>query len=79
MQVGSIINFSLMYLLAPTAAVAGSSAGQSLVAKFFSENTLKAMGAPGGNMFEPGAFTLLNRLTNFAYKVCICFSVYLPI
>lgn len=44
-QVGSIVNFSLMYFLAPTA---GASAGATnLLQKLFSEQTLLGMGAPG--------------------------------
>ncbi|KAK9828962.1 hypothetical protein WJX72_003058 [[Myrmecia] bisecta] len=64
--VGSILNFSLMYLLAPTAAAAGVGR-QSLLAKLFSEQTLKAWGAPGGHMFERG-YPFTARLTNLAYK-----------
>lgn len=44
-QVGSILNFSLMYLLAPT--VGRGSASGGLLAKLFSESTLKSWGAPG--------------------------------
>lgn len=55
MQVGSIVNFSLMYLLAPTAAAAGSSvAGQSLLVRALSDEFLVKWGAPGGNMFQVG-------------------------
>lgn len=46
-QVGSIVNFALMYLLAPTGSTATSTAGMSLFQKMFSETTLKNMGAPG--------------------------------
>ena len=45
MQVGSIVNFSLMYFLAPTAGASVASA--NLLQKLFSEQTLKAWGAPG--------------------------------
>lgn len=66
--VGSILNFSLMYLLAPAAAVPGSAAASGLVSKIFSESTLQSWGAPGGHMFEPGAYSLSRRLLNLAYK-----------
>lgn len=65
--VGSIVNFALMYLLAPTGAAAGAAAGTNFVAKLFSEQTLLGMGAPGGHMFQPG-FPVSKRLLNFAYK-----------
>ncbi|CAL5228983.1 g12218 [Coccomyxa viridis] len=64
--VGSILNFSLMYFLAPTAGA--SAVGANLLQKLFSEQTLRAWGAPGGHMFEKGAFTLASRATNLAYK-----------
>lgn len=44
-QVGSILNFSLMYLLAPTGGSGAAASG--LVSRIFSESTLKAWGAPG--------------------------------
>jgi hypothetical protein len=71
--VGSVVNFSLMYLLAPTAgaaAVGGAAAGAQLpfLQRLLSDHYLRLWGAPGGNMFEPGAFTAVQRLTNFAYK-----------
>jgi len=67
--VGSIMNFSLMYLLAPTAAAAGAgAAGGSLLQRALSEATLRGWGAPGGNMFEPGNFSAGMRLLNFGYK-----------
>jgi hypothetical protein len=50
MIVGSILNFSLMYLLAPTMATAGAA---SLPGIFRS--------CPPGHMFEPGNFGLLAR------------------
>lgn len=74
-----VINFSLMYLLAPTAALAGGSAaakaaaGAPLLQRLLSDEFLKKWGAPGGNMFEPG-YGLASRLVNFAYKGTI-FSV----
>lgn len=64
--VGSIVNFALMYLLAPTGA-AGAAAGGGLIAKLFSEQTLISLGAPGGHMFQPG-FAFGGRLVNLAYK-----------
>jgi hypothetical protein len=64
--VGSIVNFSLMYLLASTGtASAGASTG--IIQKIFSDQTLKSMGAPGGHMFEPG-YAVNKRLINFVYK-----------
>ncbi|CAI9782318.1 unnamed protein product [Fraxinus pennsylvanica] len=54
--VGSIMNFVLMYLLAPTI----SSSSQSLPAIFAS--------SPTSHMFEPGAYSLLNKLGTFVYK-----------
>lgn len=67
-QVGSIVNFSLMYLLAPTAAAAGTVAGQSLLVRLLSDEFLVKWGAPGANMFQAG-FPVSKRLVNFAYKV----------
>jgi hypothetical protein len=64
-QVGSILNFSLMYLLAPTGA--GAAAGGSLLGRALGPEFLQRWGAPGGNMFEPG-FPLHKRLVNFGYK-----------
>ncbi len=47
LQVGSIVNFSLMYMLAKTPAqVMGAGSGNMLKA-LFDTNTLKRMGAPG--------------------------------
>ncbi|CAI9758829.1 unnamed protein product [Fraxinus pennsylvanica] len=54
--VGSIMNFVLMYLLAPTM----SSSSQSLLPIFAN--------SPTSHMFEPGAYSLLNRLSTFVYK-----------
>jgi hypothetical protein len=62
--VGSIVNFSLMYLLAPTTAAGGSA---SFVAKFFGDHYMRLWGAPTGHMFEPG-FALSKRAVNFLYK-----------
>ncbi|CAA3021365.1 RETICULATA-RELATED 3, chloroplastic-like [Olea europaea subsp. europaea] len=53
--VGSIMNFVLMYLLAPT-----MSSSQSLPAILAN--------SPTSHMFEPGAYSLLNRLGTFVYK-----------
>jgi hypothetical protein len=46
-QVGSILNFSLMYLLAPTAGAAGGGGG--LLQRIFSEQMLVGWGAPGAS------------------------------
>ncbi|KAK1428101.1 hypothetical protein QVD17_16929 [Tagetes erecta] len=54
--VGSILNFTLMYLLAPTM-TSGSAALPSIFAN-----------SPASHMFEPGAYTLANRLGTFVYK-----------
>ncbi|KAE8734034.1 ZIP metal ion transporter family [Hibiscus syriacus] len=56
--VGSILNFTLMYLLAPTASASSSSS--NLPALFAN--------CPPGHMFEPGAYALTNRLGTFVYK-----------
>ncbi|CAM8963716.1 unnamed protein product [Rhodiola kirilowii] len=54
--VGSIVNFLLMYLLAPTL----SSTASTLPAIFAS--------CPSSHMFEPGAFTIIDRFGTFVYK-----------
>lgn len=56
--VGSIMNFTLMYLLAPT--MASASAPATL--PFIFANS------PTSHMFEPGAYTLVNRLGTFVFK-----------
>lgn len=65
--VGSIVNFSLMYLLAPTASAAAAGASTGLISRIFSEQILTSWGAPGGHMFQSG-FPLAKRALNFAYK-----------
>ncbi|EFN54829.1 hypothetical protein CHLNCDRAFT_23974, partial [Chlorella variabilis] len=65
--VGSIVNFALMYLLAPVASASGAGAQLGLVQKVFGEHYLRAWAAPTGHMFEPG-FALGARAVNFAYK-----------
>lgn len=70
-QVGSIVNFALMWLLAPTASAAGGGAASiNFFQRLFTEHNLVAMGAPGGHMFQPG-YSLGARLINFAYKGCV--------
>ncbi|KAA8517615.1 hypothetical protein F0562_015089 [Nyssa sinensis] len=54
--VGSILNFVLMYLLAPTM----SSSSSGLPSIF--------MNCPTSHMFEPGPYSLLNRFGTFVYK-----------
>ncbi|XP_042513933.1 protein RETICULATA-RELATED 3, chloroplastic-like [Macadamia integrifolia] len=54
--VGSILNFVLMYLLAPTMSASSS----SLPAIFAS--------CPQSHMFESGAYSVLDRLGTFVYK-----------
>nr|XP_043609827.1 protein RETICULATA-RELATED 3, chloroplastic-like [Erigeron canadensis] len=56
--VGSILNFTLMYLLAPT--MASGSATATL--PFIFANS------PTSHMFEPGAYSLVNRLGTFVFK-----------
>jgi len=63
--VGSILNFSLMYVLAPTAAGA---AATSRLSRIISGAPLAACGAPGGHMFQSGAYGLPSRLLTLAYK-----------
>ncbi len=57
--VGSILNFTLMYMLAPTT-VAGSSVAAHLPGIFAS--------CPAGHMFEPGRFSFFDRAGTFVYK-----------
>ena len=67
--VGSILNFSLMYLLAPVAATAAaSSSGTSLIGRLASGAPLAEVGAPVGHMFERGQFSLASRALNALYK-----------
>ncbi|KAI4365588.1 hypothetical protein MLD38_021559 [Melastoma candidum] len=54
--VGSILNFTLMYLLAPT--LGGSSSGLPAI---FST-------CPSSHMFDPGAYSVLERFGTFVYK-----------
>lgn len=63
-QVGSILNFSLMYFLAPTkAAVAGAVVGGNLFQKLVSEQTLKNLGAPGMSLpFLPTLTSVLAQI-----------------
>lgn len=65
--VGSIMNFSIMFLLAPTAATAGAASAPFLT-RLFGDYFLKTWGAPGGNMFEPGSYGVVKRLINLGYK-----------
>ncbi|KAJ7961041.1 Protein RETICULATA-RELATED 3 chloroplastic [Quillaja saponaria] len=61
--VGSILNFTLMYLLAPTL----SSSSSTLPAIFAN--------CPKSHMFEPGAYSILNRFGTFVYKGTIFSAV----
>lgn len=54
--VGSILNFVLMYILAPTSSVSS----RALPSIFAS--------CPPSHMFEPGAYTLLSRVGTLVYK-----------
>jgi hypothetical protein len=51
--VGSIMNFSLMYLLAPTGSAAASTGG-GFISRALSEQTLKGWGAPGERLGHRG-------------------------
>lgn len=52
--VGSIINFALMWLLAPTAsAAAGGAASMGFAQRLFTDHYLAAWGAPGGHVSRP--------------------------
>ncbi|GMJ01608.1 RETICULATA-RELATED 3 [Hibiscus trionum] len=62
--VGSILNFTLMYLLAPTASASSSSSLPALFAN-----------CPPGHMFEPGAYTPMNRFGTFVYKGAVFAAV----
>ncbi|OMP01099.1 Proteinase inhibitor I13, potato inhibitor I [Corchorus olitorius] len=64
--VGSILNFTLMYLLAPTAS--SSSTSSSRLPSIFAS-------CPRSHMFEPGAYTLMNRLGTFVLKGTIFAAV----
>lgn len=64
--VGSLMNFSLMYLLAPTGAAAGRLPGNPF-SRLFDERSLTRMGAPGGHIFERG-FSLQGRALNLVFK-----------
>ncbi|KAK4342585.1 hypothetical protein RND71_038401 [Anisodus tanguticus] len=55
--VGSILNFVLMYILAPTAASVSSRALPSIFAS-----------CPPSHMFEPGGYSLLSRVGTLVYK-----------
>nr|XP_043620776.1 protein RETICULATA-RELATED 3, chloroplastic-like [Erigeron canadensis] len=54
--VGSILNFTLMYLLAPT--MGSTTAGLPFI----------FANCPTSHMFEPGPFSLMNRLGTLVYK-----------
>lgn len=64
--VGSIMNFALMYLLAPTGAPPGTVSANPLM-RLFDESTLTRMGAPGGHVFQPG-YSLQGRIINLLFK-----------
>jgi Protein RETICULATA-related len=68
--VGSIMNFSLMYLLAATGAKATAAMPKNLLARLFDERTLTRMGAPGGHIFEKG-FSFGGRAINLMYKTAM--------
>ncbi|EFJ07447.1 hypothetical protein SELMODRAFT_133588 [Selaginella moellendorffii] len=64
MVVGSLLNFTLMYLLAPT----GSSSGGGALPGIFSS-------CPPGHMFESGNFSLAARAGTFLYKGAVFAAV----
>ncbi|KAH9320871.1 hypothetical protein KI387_015510 [Taxus chinensis] len=57
--VGAILNFTLMYMLAPSSS-GMSAAAQTLPGLFAS--------CPTGHMFEPGNFNVLERMGTYVYK-----------
>ncbi|XP_031475121.1 protein RETICULATA-RELATED 3, chloroplastic-like [Nymphaea colorata] len=59
--VGSIVNFLLMYLLAPTAGAVSASAASNPFASIFAA-------CPKSHMFEPGPYSLLHRSGTFICK-----------
>ncbi|GMI89902.1 RETICULATA-RELATED 3 [Hibiscus trionum] len=61
--VGSIMNFTIMYLLAPTASASSSSL------PFIFAN------CPQSHMFEPGCYTLMNRLGTAVFKGAVFAAV----
>lgn len=61
--VGSILNFTLMYLLAPTL-----SASAATLPSIFAS-------CPASHMFEPGSYGLVNRLGTFVYKGAVFAAV----
>ncbi|KAJ4704194.1 protein RETICULATA-RELATED 3, chloroplastic-like [Melia azedarach] len=63
--VGSIMNFTLMYLLAPTM---GSSAASQTLPGIFSS-------CPTGYMFEPGTYSIPSRVGTFVFKGIVFASV----
>ncbi|MCO5593361.1 hypothetical protein L7F22_047373 [Adiantum nelumboides] len=63
--VGSILNFALMYMLAPTSAAASSA---NMLPSIFSS-------CPSGHMFEQGAYSVADRLGTFVYKGAVFATV----
>ncbi|XP_022770035.1 protein RETICULATA-RELATED 3, chloroplastic-like [Durio zibethinus] len=61
--VSSILNFTLMYLLAPT-----TSASSSTLPAIFSK-------CPPSHMFEPGAYTFMNRFGTLIFKGAVFAAV----
>ncbi len=64
MQVGSIVNFSLMYMLAKTPSRAMGAGSRNLLKALFDTNTLKRMGAPGTFLQQCPADVLSLLATN---------------
>lgn len=76
LQVGSIVNFALMYLLAPTAAVAaGGAASQSLLVRALSEEFLVKWGAPGMHTFKRPSSLYISVLSLVSYVRKQCFAM----
>ncbi|CAD7704806.1 unnamed protein product [Ostreobium quekettii] len=65
--VGSILNFSLMYLLASIPATGSGVPKLNMLQKLFSDQILKSWGAPGAHIFEKG-YSLPLRATHMVYK-----------
>ncbi len=53
------MNFSLMYLLAPTASAAAGAAAAPLMSRLLAGDVLLSVGAPKGNMFEVSSRLLM--------------------
>ena len=81
MQVGSLLNFSLMYFLAPTAASGSTAAAGRLMSRIFSNSMLTAWGAPGGAApslpckTETAALMALNCPSRWLVQAATCLKL----